>query len=744
MKYINREYGFEGRPPFFKDYVEIKSKGPSKENFRYPQTPLAAYGLSFSQPNGVMLCGKLGTMWGAKITYQRLGKWVEDKEFLDNPGNFFAANKDGSFAYFNHGDITASFIKYSKSQLVMIISAMTKIKIRVEFFAVAPEEAEMQDADGELIKGKACQRAVIPGKIQFTDYDAEIKDRYEVRFEDGEGKKEFFAAKSYFPASTVTVKSKSIIYEYNLDAQFSRAPFFLAVGDEDIYENMPSLEEINDGSSKTELVFTAEKVAGSGELGENISNAVSRSVWHKIYDPFTLRTLLVEDRNKCNKYYSYDSTMLAAGALIQALMGEYKGAFEQIELCACDKILGAVTAWIIFCRTRNHKIIEKILPVLIENTPIDGNLVKADKMTLREIAYKQQNSPLKDIKNLDIYSLDMSCYKLLALDITHRMAVIAGNKKAEEISQAQKRLKMAINKNLFNDKLGLYMDRYLNGEFSSIYGANSFLPLIAGAVDDIDKLEKLILNLKDPKKFGGEYMVPTLPKSHPLYGKKTLNNSGQEIYPYENYRGMISPILNYMIYLGLKRYGVSEMQSAVALSSARMYSNILREYNITPDFYLPAKKLKNKNMVEHSLSGNLMGLMGMTEMLDVEYFRDDMKTALMFGTLAEGNHRLANIKIVGRKFSINISDQETSVMIDDEEFLKGNGGKFVIRQFIENERGAEFIIYSKQDITLNITLPVLIKSNKSANYVFNVERGKHKIVIDKYNKVYPEKLQFNV
>ena len=148
-------------------------------------------------------------------------------------------------------------------------------------------------------------------------------------------------------------------------------------------------------------------------------------------------------------------------------------------------------------------------------------------------------------------------------------------------------------------------------------------------------------------------------------------------------------------------------------------------------------------MVEHSLSGNLMGIMGMTEMLDVEYFRDDMKTALMFGTLAEGNHRLANIKIVGRKFSINISDQETSVMIDDEEFLKGNGGKFVIRQFIENERGG---IYYLQQTGHNLEYhsPVLIKSDKSANYVFNVERGKHKIVIDKYNKVYPEKLQFNV
>ena len=48
------------------------------------------------------------------------------------------------------------------------------------------------------------------------------------------GKREFFAAESYFPASTVTVKSKSIIYEYNLDAQFSQSAFFLAVGDEDI------------------------------------------------------------------------------------------------------------------------------------------------------------------------------------------------------------------------------------------------------------------------------------------------------------------------------------------------------------------------------------------------------------------------------------------------------------------------------------------------------------------------------
>ena len=60
--------------------------------------------------------------------------------------------------------------------------------------------------------------------------------------------------------------------------------------------------------------------------------------------------------------------------------------------------------------------------------------------------------------------------------------------------------------------------------------------------------------------------------------------------------------------------------------------------------------------------------------------------------------------------------------------FEGNGGKFVIRQFIENERGG---IYYLQQTGHNLEYhsPVLIKSDKSANYVL-MWRGKHKIVID--------------
>lgn len=742
MKYINREYGFEGRPPFFKGYFEKKSKGPAAENFRYPEKPCSGFGLDASSPNGVLLAGTLGTVWGARIAYQKLGKWVESADFLANPGNFFAADKNGKFAYFHHGDITASIINYSSSKLVLVVSGMTKVKVRIDFFPLYPSKAEMRTEEN-TVRGVAHERAVVQGLTKLTDNDMIIKDRYEVEFEESAARKEYFMAKGYLSPLSVSQDANTVSYEYYLDTQISRIMLFLAVGDQSIFDNVPSVEELNEGTSKAELLFTAERVAGSGVLGENISNAISNSVWHKIYDPYLNYPVLVEDREKCHKLFSYDSTQAAIGALIYTLMGEYESAFKQLKICINDKMLGALAAWVLFCRTRNKNIITEFLPRAGETFPLDGKLVEADKMTLNEIAYKQTDSPFKDIASGAVYSLDMNCYKLLTLDILSNMCEISGNKAAEKLRQAQKNLKYEINKTLFNEKLGLYMDRYLSGEFVPLYGANSFLPLIAGAVDDVGRLEKIMLNLKDPKKFGGDYMVATLAKCHPLYGKKAVSASGQEIPPYENYRGMISPAMNFLIYFGLKRYGVSEIQGKLASSSAKQYVDILKKFGMTPDYYLPVKKQIGRNIVPHSLSGNLMGFIGMTEMLDVEYFREDLRPSLSFGTLVEGDHRLANVDMLGRSFSITIADQETCLFMDGEEIFKGSGSKFIVRHFIENDCGAEFVIYTSTELTIKMSLPFFLKDSPR-DFTFNLQKGKYKVIIDKNNQVLSTKLKFNI
>ncbi|MDD4315761.1 MAG: hypothetical protein PHC84_01220 [Clostridia bacterium] len=741
MKYINREYGFEGRPPFFKGYFEKKSKGPDESNFRYPQKSCAGFGLEASSPNGVLLAGTLGTVWGARISYQRLGKWVESEDFLSDPGNFFAADKSGKFAYFHHGDIAASIINYSSSKLVMVVSGMTKVKVKIDFYPVLPSNAEIRSEEN-TVKGVAPERAVVQGAIKLTDTDMIIKDRYEVEFDEGSARKEYFIAKSYISPLSVSQNGNVVSYEYYLDTQTSRIMFFLAVGDSNISENLPSVEELNEGSSKAELLFTAERIAGSGALGENISNAVSNSLWHRVYDPYFFIPLLIEDRRKSHKYFSYDSTEAAQGALIYALMGEYESAHKQLGLCINDKILGALTAWILFCRTRNGSIITDFMPRIAETFTLDGKLVEADKMTLNEIAYKQTDSPFKDISSGAIYSLDMSCYKLITIEILAKMCEISGNKAAEKLRQAQTQLKEEINKTLFNDKLGLYMDRYLTGEFVPLYGFASFLPLTAGAVDDIGRLERLVLNLKDPKKFGGDFMVSSLAKCHPLYGRKVINNAGEEIPPFESYRGMIVPRTNFLIYLGLKRYGVSEIQSQLAYSSARHYGEILKKFGATPDYYIPVKNAIGRNCVENALSGNLMSFIGMTEMLDVEYFREDMRPSLCFGTLIEGNHRLANVELLGHTFSVIISDQETQLFIDGEEVFKGSGSKFIVRHLVEKDGGAEFVIYAGSELTLKIKLPLFLKGSP-ADFTFNVQKGKYKVVIDKNNQVHPTKLKFN-
>ena len=775
MNYINREYGYEGRPPFFKDYFEKKNKGLGTIFFKNLEKSIAGFGLDYSSPNGVLLAGKCGTIWGARISYYKVNKWVDAKDFLDNIGNFFAENRDGSFAYFNHGDIAANIINYKINELVLVVAGMTKVKVRIEFFPITKEETFLEE-ENNIIKGSGSKRTVIPGNIFLTDNDMEIKDRYDVFFDKKNSKKEYikekrylkpnnikkkdkndfffkkknsekeyFYAKSYFKPNNIIKKDDSIIYEYNLDEKFSRIVMFLAVGEEYIINSFPDIDEINLGSNKSELIYTTEKIVGSGILGENASNIVSRSMLHQIYDPYLLRTVLVEDRKKCHSYYSYDSTEMATGALIYALIGEYDKAINQLEPCFCDKILGPITAWIIFCRTRNKEALSRFFFKLMETFEINGENVVVDKMTLREIAYKQYGSPYKEIKSDDLYSLDMSCYKLLALDILCNMAQILKHKEYDNLYKAKIELKKNINLTFYNEKLGLYMDRYFNGAFGPIYGANSFLPLVAGAIDDINILERVIMNLNDNKKFSGEFLITSLEKGNPLYGKKTIDNYGREIGAYENYHGMINPTQNFLIYMGLKRYGINEIQTKMSVSCSKMYNNILKKYNMVPNFYIPEKNHIGKDITKNSLSGNLIGIIGMLEMFDTEYFRNDLRASISFGTLEKGENGLANIEIFGHKFSINISDNETKLVMDGNEVFRGNGGKFVVRNFVENSKGAEFIIFSKEDITLNINLPIFVrqKENKTL-YTFNVEKGSNKVAIDKADKVKPTRIKFSI
>ncbi len=734
MKYYNREYGFKGRPPYFKDFFEVSDSGPRVNIANFPWDSIVGYGLHYSEKAGVALIGKRGTVWGAKIVCLQRGKWVEHQYVTTLKDEYFTIGSDNKFAYFTVGEIAASIVAYKKSALVMSLSAIKNTKVRVVFYPIVPEDGQLS-VQNNIVNGVASARAVIKGKIIAKDYDVEFRDRYEVVLDDKKAKKEYFFAKSYNRTTIASNNKKEVVFEFELTSSEPHAVVYLEVSEKDSFDNVPTLNELNDGISREEIVFSAENVNGTGTLGGSIGKIVSNCCANRIYDPYIMESIFVEKRGIANFYYNFDPTEMAQGAVIASLLGQNKSAFAQIEAACADKIMGALVSWIVYMRTRDKEVILKTLPTILANFPANGELALADPLTKREVAYKQEGSPLKEVKAEQLFSLDYSCYKLIALEVAYKMAQAVGDMALVKTFKAfHSELKGNINDKLYNDKLGMYMDRYVSGEFVPFYGATNFLPLTAGVIDDIQRLEHTVQNLKDPNKFFGEYMVSTIAKNNVYYGKKPSSFSLELSEPYRGYRGEISPFVNYLIYLGLLRYGICDLRAELASSSCRLWEREFEAHKAVPATFLPTTK--GAKQVQNALSGNLMGLLGIEELVGVEYFREDLRPALHFGSLNKGGSGVANYRFWGYSFTVNASEKATTLQVDGKEVIRGEGGKFTIRNLAVNPSGIEFYVLAAEDIEFDIKLPIFPGVGEERNYHFNIEKGKTMIVIDAH-KVRP-------
>ena len=214
--------------------------------------------------------------------------------------------------------------------------------------------------------------------------------------------------------------------------------------------------------------------------------------------------------------------------------------------------------------------------------------------------------------------------------------------------------------------------------------------------------------------------------------------------PYSGYRGMIVPYMNFLVYQGLSRYGVYDLMADIAAKSANTWYSRYKKGNYDVfDTYLPGVTLtindsfrpdtENvlKGAEKHSLSGNLMALIGLCELIDVEYFRDDLKVALRFGTMLKGTHSVSRLNVLGRLYSVSVTDRGMLISADNSPVLSGEGGKFIIRQYTESNKGAEFIVLNDNDIILSLALPIIGFCEESQSLTFTLQAGASKVKIIK-------------
>ncbi|WP_419940231.1 amylo-alpha-1,6-glucosidase [Candidatus Palauibacter sp.] len=160
---------------------------------------------------------------------------------------------------------------------------------------------------------------------------------------------------------------------------------------------------------------------------------------------------------------------------------------------------------------------------------------------------------------LAMSAVDLCSYRALDLECLSRIARILGHSAdAERLEAERRRLIETMNRVLWSEDAGLYLDELPGDRHSPRVAASNFLPLIAGVPSE-GRARRMVGVLHDPARFRGEWMLPTISRGDPAFDDQ------------QYWRGSIWPPMNYLVLQGLRRYGFDELASELAWKGALMF-----------------------------------------------------------------------------------------------------------------------------------------------------------------------------
>ena len=159
---------------------------------------------------------------------------------------------------------------------------------------------------------------------------------------------------------------------------------------------------------------------------------------------------------------------------------------------------------------------------------------------------------------LAMSAVDLCSYRALDLECLSRIARILGDDAtARRLERDRRRLVATMNRVLWCERAGLYLDELPTGPSTRV-AASNFLPLIAG-VPSPRRARRMIDTLRSPDRFGGDHVIPTISRDDPAFADQ------------QYWRGSIWPPMNYLVLQGLRRYGFDDLARELAWKGARMF-----------------------------------------------------------------------------------------------------------------------------------------------------------------------------
>lgn len=260
---------------------------------------------------------------------------------------------------------------------------------------------------------------------------------------------------------------------------------------------------------------------------------------------------------------------------------------------------GALVVWQLYQRTGERSFIQANYDALVrnrrwwdENRDPDGfGLLSCGTSDVGEGLYKgtafgarnetgMDNSATHDeavydpaTRTLSTFDLGLNCAAALDAEMLSKMAVVLGkHEDAQEFAALAERTRMLISETLWDESRGIFANRQRQGGFVRSLSPTSFYPLLCGAATP-EQATRLLEHLSDETTFGGDYVLPNATRDDPAFADNVY------------WRGRIWPNVNYMVWLGLRRYGFVAEASKLASQSYDLFMKNWREDRIASENY---------------------------------------------------------------------------------------------------------------------------------------------------------------
>ncbi len=356
-----------------------------------------------------------------------------------------------------------------------------------------------------------------------------------------------------------------------------------------------------------------------------------------------------------------DRSQPPIGSLVSWFIAEHSGDRGIIDL-AYDKLLANHDWWFRMRDGNGDGLFE-----WGTSPGVGDGLYRGTKLGARNES-SMDNSPLHDEAGFDpatgtLTAADVGLNSLLVLDaeILARFAAERGDAAtADRLRKRGAALAERVRTQLWDDERKVFANRLWgqdggNGNFIRSIAPTRFYPILAGIATD-EQRAHLLRWLDDPRKFGGDWRLPSVTRDDPAYFDNVY------------WRGRVWPPLNLLTYLGLRRAGESAAAEALAVDSHKLFATAWAKGQCPENFN--AESGQADDQPDTDLFYGWGGLMPLIAVLDVTRLTPwaGWELELRPSDSKSGDWRVGPLLIRGRQVELAGSGGWTFLFQDGEEY----------------------------------------------------------------------------